>query len=256
MNAHDLITFVEELDGHGLNPDEGVLFGDPTRHSNSVLLTWMPTVKALEHAAVRKIPLVLCHEAFYLRPQGRPLDPHHLTWRANRRRVETAVRGTLTILRIHTTLDRICIWDDFVAALGVRDPNPGTGWNKVLPIDPKSVGELVQHCKNSLGLETVRVCGDADTVAKRAGFPWGGLGLDSNLGYVQRCIELGAEVLVAGECDEYGMTLANDSGVPMIETGHAVSETIGLVTFRDRLANAFPDIRFEVFEDTRPYRFA
>jgi putative NIF3 family GTP cyclohydrolase 1 type 2 len=104
-----------------------------------------------------------------------------------------------------------------------------------------------------MGMERVRVAGDLNKIVRAAGFPWGGLGLDSNIAYAARCVDLGAEVLIAGESDEYGMTFANDSGVPLIETGHAHSENIGLENFTHRLTEQFPDVPAQFFPDTCPY---
>jgi len=56
-----------------------------------------------------------------------------------------------------------------------------------------------------------------------------------------------------GECDEYGMTFALDSGVPIIETGHALSENIGLRNFAERLRTDLPDIEVQFFADTSPF---
>jgi len=253
MTARDLIEYVVSLKGAALNADEGVLYGDPGAEVRGVLVTWMPTVRALTRAAECGCNVVLCHERFYFVAQRQGMAPQQLAWAGNRNRLAAAARGQLAIVRVHGSLDMICIWDDFVAALGVEDPNPGTGWNKVLPIEETSVADLVADVKARLGVERVRVAGDLSKIVRVAGFPWGGLGLDSNIAYVAKCIDLGAQVLIAGEADEYGMTFALDSGVPLIETGHALSENIGLQHFSARLAAQFEDVRVEFFPDTCAY---
>jgi len=253
MRVGDLIDYVQELKGSGLNGDEGVLYGPPHAEIDGVLVTWMATVPALETARRSGCNVVVCHETFCFMTQSQGLTPQHLVWSANRNRLAAAAAGGLTVVRVHGSLDLICIWDDFVAALGVENPTPGTGYSKVLPIPETTVSELIEEVKAAMGMAQVRVAGDPDKTVSVVGFPWGGLGLDSNIGYVSRCIDMGADVLIAGECDEYAMTFANDAGVPMIETGHAISENIGLKNFAARLRTEFPGLAVEFFGDTCPY---
>ncbi|MBT3376719.1 MAG: hypothetical protein HN742_42425 [Lentisphaerae bacterium] len=250
MTARDLVDYVTALKSGSLNADEGVVFGNPDAEITGIQVTWMATLDALEEAVQSDCNVVLCHERFYFVPQGQTMTPQLLTWSPNRNRVEAAAKGDLTVVRVHGSLDLICIWDDFVAALGVENPTPGTGWNKVLPIPRTTVRELVEHVKSTFNLDHVRISGDLDQQVSMAGFPWGGLGLDSNVGYQARCIELGADVLIAGEVDEYGLTFALDAGVPIIETGHALSENIGLENFAHRLDAEFAEVPVHFFSDT------
>jgi len=250
MTPHDLISYVTTLKNGNLNADEGIVFGNPDADIAGILVTWMATVDALEEAARLGCNVVLCHERFYFVSQGKTMAPQNLTWAPNRNRIEAATKGGLTVVRVHGSLDLICIWDDFVEALGIENPTPGTGWNKVLPIPQTTVRELVDRVKTVFGMDHVRISGDLDQQVSVAGFPWGGLGLDSNVGYQARCIELGADVLIAGEVDEYGLTFALDAGVPIIETGHALSENIGLQNFAKRLDAEFADSPVHFFGNT------
>ena len=255
MNVPELLQLVVDRKGQPLNGDEGVQLGDPRADIRGLVVTWMATVQCLEEAARRQCNVVLCHEAFYLVPQGQTLSPAQMTWASNRNRMDAAQAAGLTVVRVHGSLDVICIWDDFVEALGVSNPSPGTGWNKVLPIPETTVGDLVEDVKERMGLPQVRVAGDLTRRVRLAGFPWGGLGLDSNIGYMARCIELGADVLIAGECDEYGMVFALDAGVPIVETGHSVSENIGLEHFAATLSAEFPDLPVSFYPDTRCFDY-
>lgn len=256
MIVNDLVDYVVKLKGAALNQDEGVLYGDPKSEVSGVLLTWMATVPALEAAAREGCNVVLCHESFYLYSFWGGLQPQHPAWVPNQARLRAAAAGGLAILRVHGSLDKICVYDDFAAALGLENPDPGTGWHKVLAMPETTVRELVERVKSTFGLPHVRVSGDLDQHVSCAGLPWGGLGLDSNISYIETCIELGADVLIAGEADEYGFTFANDAGVPMIETGHSISENIGMKNFGERLSEELPGLRTVFFEATRPFRFA
>ena len=256
MRVNDLKNHVVKLKGSDLNQDEGVLYGDPQAEVRGVLLTWMATVPALEAARREDCNVVLCHESFYLYPFWGGLQPQHPAWVPNQARLRAAAVGGLTILRIHGSLDKICIYDDFAAALGLENPDPGAGWHKVFPIPETTAGELVRRVKDTFQLPHVRVSGDLAKRVSCVGLPWGGLGLDSNISYLESLVELGADVLIAGEADEYGFTFANDSGVPMIETGHSLSENIGMESFGEQLRGSFPGLKTVFFEATRAFDYA
>ena len=51
------------------------------------------------------------------------------------------------------------------------------------------------------------------------------------------------DVLIAGECDEYAFRFTQDADVPMIETGHSLSENPGLEMFAGVLGAQFPGVR-------------
>ncbi|MBM4050405.1 MAG: hypothetical protein FJ279_35365 [Planctomycetes bacterium] len=256
MKVSDFARYVSDRKqatggGTALNQDEGVLYGDANAEARGVLFCWMATVDALERAATEGCNLVVCHEMFYFCPIGSAgLQPQQPAWRPNYRRLAVCGRAGLTVFRAHGTLDRITIYDAFAERLGLKNPNPGTGWDKVFPIPPTSVRDLVARVRQTMGLKQVRMVGGPDQRVTCLGLPWGGLGLDSNVGYMQRLLELGADGFIAGETDEYGLTFASDAGVPLIETGHAASENIGLELFAQQVQRDFPGLKVATF--TRP----
>lgn len=262
MKVKDFNQYVlklkQSVGGPGtLNPDEGLLLGSPETEVKGVFTSWMGNVDALQKTGAAGCNLAVVHETFYFHPRewAGGLQPQHLTWRATRRRIEAAERNGLSVFRLHGTLDLICIYDDFALALGIKDVKLNAGWDRVFPIEETTVGELVERVKRIFRLERVRMTGDANRRVRCVGLPWGGLALDSNLSYMQRCIELGADCLVAGEADEYGFTFAADADVPLIETGHFVSESIGMTHFARRLAKDFPGLKTVAYEDRRPFEY-
>jgi len=240
-----------------LNGDEGLMLGSPEAEVRGVLTAWMGTMEALQKAGAAGCNLVVVHETFYFHPRefAGNFQAQHLTWRPNRRRIEAAEHNGLNVFRLHGTLDLICIYDDFAIALGIKDVKLNAGWDRVFPIEDTTVGELAGRVKRTFHLERVRMTGDPNRRVRCVGLPWGGLALDSNLNYMQRCIELGADVLVGGEADEYGFTFAADADIPLIETGHFVSESIGMSNFARRLARDFPGLKTVGYEDRRPFEY-
>jgi|GEM_PF-2750875 len=56
-----------------------------------------------------------------------------------------------------------------------------------------------------------------------------------------------------GECDEYGFSFAQDPGVPLIETGHALSENPGVRPFAARLDQELAGLKTVFHPDTSPF---
>jgi putative NIF3 family GTP cyclohydrolase 1 type 2 len=256
--VHDLIAYIERLAGHPLNRDEGIQHG-ADRPITGVTVCWMASPDAIRAAGApgmgtRGDELLIGHESLYY-----PYDVIHSAnppagwegWQVNRQRRELLAEYDLTFLRAHGSLDEICIFDDFVARLGLGASLFTDGLVKVFEIAPCPLAELVGRVKARMRMPALRVSAPAglDQIVRRVGLPWGGLGLFVNVGYQQRLIEQGCDVFIAGESDNYGFRFAAECGIPMIETSHELSENDGLRRFTEMLAQAFPDVRCRFFEN-------
>jgi len=164
----------------------------------------------------------------------------------------------LTLVRIHGSLDEICIYDDFVALLGLGHPVAERGLAKVYEIQPSPLSALVERVKERTGMPSLRVsCPKGmEQIVHRVGLPWGGLGLFVNVTYQQRLIEMGCDVLIAGESDNYGFRFSAELGIPMIETGHEISENPGLEHFARMLQSRFPELDVAFYECEPAWRMA
>ncbi len=250
----DIIRDVETLSGHPLNVDEGVQHGEASDPVTRVMVAWMATPDALEAAGQSGYQGLICHESLYypydvVNSKQPPLNWQD--WKVNRQRRELLERYKLTCLRVHGSADEICILDSFAEQLELGFPVLGKGLDKVYEIPECSLGELVESVKRRLGMAAVRVAGGTDMQrkVKRVGLPWGGLGLFVNVGYQQKLVELGCDVFIAGESDNYGFRFAVESGIPMIETSHEISENAGLRLFTNLLAQTCPSVQFHFFEN-------
>lgn len=247
VTTQDVIAAIERLSGHPLNRDEGVHHGRADRPISRGLVCWMATPDALRAAAQHQCDLVIAHESLYY-----PYDaivradnpPGWQDWPTNRQRRELLERYDLVLLRAHGSADDICIFDDFAALLDLGEPVSADGLAKIYEIPPHTVGQLVAEVKRRTGMPAVRVaapCG-MEQVVRRVGLPWGGLGLFVNVGYQERVMEKGCDVLIAGEADNYGFRFSSELGIPMIETGHEISENPGLEHFTHLLRAQRPEI--------------
>jgi putative NIF3 family GTP cyclohydrolase 1 type 2 len=248
MTAREVIRWLDAQQPE-TGSEEGFKFGDPETAVTGVLVCWMADVEALTEAAARGCNLVICHETLFY-PQSAPIDGERC-WATNRLRMEAMHEGRLVVYRAHGKLDRLCIFDDFAAALGLSEVLAGEGYTRIFSIAPAPVSALVARAKQATGQARVRLAGDPERVVTRVGLPWGGLGLFVNIGFMQRLAENGAEVGICGETDEYAMRFAIDAGLTLIETSHAACESIGLRHFAAMLAEAHPGLRV-VHHDTGP----
>jgi len=245
MKAHEVMAWLEGREPE-TGPEEGFKLGDPEAEVTGVLVCWMATVAALEQAISERCNLVICHETLFY-PQSAPIDAERC-WRTNRLRMQLMHQGGMVVYRAHGKLDRLCIFDDFAAALGLGDVVAGEGYGRIFHVPATPVRELVERAKQATGVPVVRVVGDLDRRVERIGLPWGGLGLFVNIGFMQRLVENGAEAGIAGETDEYAMRFAEDAGMALVETSHAACENIGLRHVAAMLADAHPGLNVAFHE--------
>jgi putative NIF3 family GTP cyclohydrolase 1 type 2 len=255
----DIARYVTVLTGHELNRDEGVQHGGAERDLHGVTVAWMASPDAIWAAGEAGHELLIGHESLYfpydvVNAEAQPAGWQE--WQVNRQRREELERHGLSFLRLHGSVDEICIFDTFAETLGLGAPVYAQGFVKVYEIEPCPLPALVERVKERVGMAGVRVApaGALDPVEPprllhRVGLPWGGLGLFVNVGYQQELIAQGCDVFIAGESDNYGFRFAAECGIPMIETSHEVSENPGLAKFTELLAAEFPDVAFRFYEN-------
>ena len=256
----EIHRFLQTLSPHGY-PEEGILFGDAAMEATGVLVCWMPGVEALRTAAQEGCNVVVLHETgFFGTPPGGDFRPL-FHWKANRLRREMLEENRIALVRCHRTMDDYCVPDVFQEILGLPEPDvveemAGHGAVRIFELDPRPVRELVARWKEAVSLETARVFApDPDRPVSRIGLAWGGIGLHSNMAVMARLVELGAQVLVGGETEEYTAEFCRDCGVDFIELGHLVSEQPGMLVAGEVLSGEFPDLKVVSFEQTPPWRF-
>jgi len=238
-----------------LGPEEGFRFGDPTQQLTGIGVAWMATIEVIREASERGLNCLIVHEDLFFPPgyARAELEPH-LSNPVNLARLRALTQTGVCVFRAHSSIDRLCVLDDFRRALGLPEPVIAERMQRICEIQPMTAGDLASQVKERLRLESVRFVGDPERLVRRVGLPWGGLGLSINAGYVSECMQLGAEILVAGEVDDYTMRAAVDVGVPIIETSHAESENIGLAHFVELLQDAFPGTPACFLECRRPWQ--
>lgn len=256
MKVTELQKYLYNLKGK-LNSDEGLLFGDGEQEVESIQVSWMATLEAIENAHKAGTNLMLVHEAlFYPYPfEHKPRPKEYLSWSVNKKRLELLSRYEIVVIRFHGTLDEICIFDDFARALRLPEATiVEEGLVKLYDIEPITVEAMIEKVKNKLCVNSVRVtqC-DLNRKVSRIGLPWGGLGLSVNVDYQERLLKHNPDLFIAGEADSYAMHFVIDAGVVMIESSHEVSENIGLRSFSARLKQELKHIPVAFYENRKPW---
>lgn len=257
VRIKDVEKMVERMTGHSLGSDEGIHYGESDRVIEKMTVCWMATPEAIRYSGKRGDDLILCHESLY-QPYGanytKDVPPEWENWLVNVQRNELLDEYGLSCLRIHGSADSICIYDVFAENLGLGEPvvtiDPV---RKVFEIPECALGSLVERVKSTFNMPSIRVAmaGDLEQKVKRVGLPWGGLGLSVNVAYQEFLVEQGCDVFIAGESDNYGMRFAQECGISMIETSHEVSENHGLRKFARIIAEEFPELDVDFYENHR-----
>jgi len=257
----DIVRYVEALTGHPLMGDEGIQHGPADRAVSDATICWMATPAAIQAAGENHSDLLIGHESLYY-----PYDvvnsadppPDWPDWPTNRQRTAPLDRYGLTFLRLHGSLDEVCIFDDFAALLDLGTPVYADGLVRIYEVEECTLAELIRRVKDKTHMAGLRVSQPeaARRRIRRVGLPWGGLGLFVNVAYQQRLIEQGCDAFIAGESDNYGFRFSAECGIPMIETSHEISENPGLRRFAGMLAAAFPAVRVHFFENSCAWSMA
>ncbi|HIJ65917.1 MAG TPA: hypothetical protein HPP77_08185 [Candidatus Hydrogenedentes bacterium] len=245
MTPGDIIRFAEDRTGHPLNPDEGITFGPRTSELAGVSVAWTVNEATVAQAAAAGHNCLVHHEALTHPYPGLTCETerHYLSWPTNYSRLAALARHDMTAIRLHGSLDELYIYAAFAHQLELGDPiveaASGEYSHKVFGAPVDTFGALVEHVKRCMGMPALRTTIiDAERPVQRIGLPWGGLGLFTNVGYMQAIMDLGVDTFICGETDNYGFRFAAESGIAVIETSHEVSEAAGLRQFATDLAGS------------------
>ena len=221
--------------------------------------------RAIAAAGERGDDLIIGHESLYY-PYYFDYDPDRTPgwpeWDINRRRKEQLESCGLTYLRLHTSIDALCIATDMGKWLELGEPTTTERgimvWEVAAGVGETAgctVRELVNRAKRVSQLPAIRVSAPngLDQTVRRVGLLVGGAGLCPNGGAFEPTIRAGCDALIAGETDNYGFRYAAECGIPLIETSHEVVENPGFRHFSEMLTEAFSNLNVTFFENTCPY---
>jgi len=235
--------------------DEGFRFGPRDVDITGVLMCFKPTLDAMQAAHEAHCNLIITHEELNFPPVysgARVKD--QLTGTVTLLRMRRLLELGITVVRVHASLDELCVLHEFAKALGLGEPTVhGDYWERTYDIAPTTVRELALQVKQRLHMKTVRVAGDQGRTVRRVALPWGGVAISANPNCIQRLLTFDPDVLITGETEDIPMYAAVDADVPLIETGHSESECPGVRRLAALFAEAFPDVPVEFYQNPRPW---
>lgn len=263
--AGTLLEYVErKLDlAAGQLPDGGWLQGGPDSPVSRLAILWKLNASLLGTALADGADFIVFHEwpfwnerrdpdlyrmpGPYQGPETWPQHPDHQL----RQLIE---QSNATFLQIHYGLDRLCIYDAFAKHLSLGPVVQGARYECVYALpQPRTVAELADDIAGRLDLKPLRVVGNPHRQISRVGNCWGGVGLSANLYFIRRALQLGAELIVAGEMDEMTMNFLADCNAAGIETGHYASEAIGLQQFAQTASQTiYPGLPARFYPNASP----
>jgi len=256
MRVKDIIAYLNSFSQRSYR-DEGLHYGNPNQEVKKAMVCWLANCDAIEYAGKMGVDLIISHESMFL-----PYDilniggvPDFLSWRSNRRKIEMLAKYSISVVRCHETLDELCIFEELAAFLGLPAAVIDEPWLvKLYDIEEMEYGALVDKVKSLFKLEHTRYTdGDPKRKVKRIGLPCGGLGLKGNIAYMQKLIDHGCDVLIAGESENYSFNFMRDAGIDLIETSHELTENPGLKKFCQRMADDLKNIEVIFFENKPPF---
>ena len=255
MLAGDVENYLSKFNENGkLNAEEIFLYGGPEDSVNGICVCWMVSSGAITYAAEQRCNLLVCHEAvtYYDYPVWAGNYESAGPWESDKKRLELIKRHQMTVLRVHSTVDPTHVGPALWKAVGLPEPF-FRGWAySCHTVKAITVRQLAEKVKAGLGLEHIRITGDPERVVNKVGTIWGGGGLDRNMHiWHTHLLPKGAEVIIVGETNEFAQRCALDSGIALLEAGHAGSEDPGLEQLARDVACQFPDTKV-VFRAQEP----
>jgi len=209
-----------------------VIAGDPDTEVNRCLVTWMPSIAALEAMVQRGVKLLICHEpTFWHHRDDRPGDAPESV-----KKLQFITDNGLVIVRNHDCWDRwpnIGIpwaWAQFLEVGQQPIATGRDGYQHRYDIEPLRLddlaGRVAAKC-TAFGEPAVQVTGDGSSEVSKIGI---GTGCACD---IATFISMGCDCSIVcddGSCYWANIQRAKDIGHPVIRVNHGTSEEPGMMT--------------------------
>lgn len=227
----------------------GIIVGDRQKKVERVLLALDCTSHIVQKAWEKKCDLLITHHPVIFRGIKR-VNENSLPYQL--------VKNDLSIICAHTNLDIVegGVSDCLGAKLGLKNIvgmhplnyNGKTEYQcRVGELDKEySPAEFAQLVKERLNAVSVKYA-DAGKPIRKVVFCSGSGELDVEM---PMALEAGADAYLTGEVKHNNFIDAVEAGLTLVEAGHFDTEDVVLDVLCSRLAERFPDIKFEVCHDS------
>jgi len=227
-----------------------VIIGNPDKAVRRVLVTWMPSLEAVEKAVAGGYDLLMCHEpVFYDHWDYKERPGQIASTEIGARKKALIERAGLVIERNHDVWDRMpevgipYAWADFLGFGRAPVRMGGANYMHRYDIEPVTMGELARRVAArtaTIGEPFVQVVGDDDLVVNKIGI---GTGCATDPAVFR---SMGCDLsIVTDDGTSYWREIqrAADEGHPVIRVHHGTSEEPGMVTLRRYVNERLPGVR-------------
>lgn len=216
--------------------NSGFLVGEIDNEVKKVLLALDITMPVIEEAEETDAQLIISHHPVIFRSLKSITDEKYLRM----------IRGAISALCMHTNLD-VCdggVNDVLIEALTgnkamykLGDDNCG----RVSELETEiSLEDFLAFCKEKLNCAGLRFY-DSGRRVKRIGCV-GGAGAD----YLYKAHELGCDTFVSADIKYHEFQAAAELGINLIDADHFCTENPVVYMLRDKLSEAFPEVKFNI----------
>ena len=256
MNGIDFKNILVEMNGGELGNEEYFTFGAVNDEITKIVVSWCVDDETVDFAIKNKCNFILHHESLlHPYPIWSALERNYLGWKVNADKLARLGANKINTFRLHCTMDKLTIYKTFAEKLGLRKVRDGRGiYDAVFSSQFATAGELAAHAKKVMNMPSIRFAGNPDQKISNIGLAFGGIGLFVNVGSVQKMIENGADVIIAGESDNMGFRFCTEQNIPVIELSHEVTENPGIKVFCDELQKKIPSVEVLFFENKQVWQ--
>jgi len=229
----------------------GLLIGDEDASITSVMVSLDIDEGVIDEAISKGCNLIITHHPVIFEP-FKTLNTGHF----KQKLIFKIISQNINVYSAHTNLD--CaekgINDYLACNLGLREisvlkkthesHNGSTefGFGRVGYLEsPVTLKELCQRVKLLLGIDSVRVVGDLQSMASKVAISSG-----SGADFIGDARNLGCQCFITGDIKYHDACDARDMGLSVIDAGHFETENIYMAYFRDYLKTQFDINNFNV----------
>nr|MDD6335686.1 Nif3-like dinuclear metal center hexameric protein [bacterium] len=255
MTAHELHEMM--LEGERFRLDENtvdrILIGDPDKPVSRVMVTYIGSMDAVEHAIAEGCDMLISHEpVFYTHRQEMQAldgqDRHCLYYQTGMAKVRRIQQAGLVVARLHDAWDfkpyygmqeRWARWLGFEGEPVARDSRD---YERAFDISPVTLAELAERVAQRtalLGEPAIQRIGRPERVIRRVSL---GPGWAST---VEGGHRLGADATILCDDGNYftgDIQLALDAGHSLIRVNHATSEEAGVIGMAEFIRDHVPGV--------------
>lgn len=238
--------------GAGYAPGDGLCFGSAMERLTGVTVAFTATLDAIAAAKKNGDSLLIIHERMFFPTSYSGADlGQYLSDKINLPRLNALCDAGLSVVLLADGLEQNFQRVAAETALGLAHQTQPTD---VYEIAPTPLTAYVQKAMRAFGTDRARLTREGEPMITRLAILNGGEGITRSPDCLTGYLDRGAQLLIAGETDEYPKWAILDCGMALLEVGHTVFDNLGLRLLTRRLGEALPPVPVHFFEVSKPWR--